>query len=404
MRRSSSQVITRASMIRRLKSTTATAAPPAAAGTAPSLFTHSVFNQSNLFENVNLLQSDKIVKESIDKMISSTKNEKNFPIDWKYIENYGIKSGTPQMMEAATIAEKNVPTLRQFDNYGRRIDVIDYHPSYHQLMTHGIESGVCARGFKNNKSGSHIERGVLAYFENQIESGHACPLTMTAAVIPVLLRSLQLANKSNSFSDPLIQQNLSWIQSFVDKIYNLQYDSRDLPIEQKNGVTLGMSMTEKQGGSDVRTNTTVATPLESHLTGIGAPYSLVGHKWFTSAPMCDGFLTLAKTPGSDVPSCFLVPRWLPPSAGSERNQGFQVMRLKNKLADRANASSEVEYRNAFGVMIGEEGKGVKTIIEMVQATRWDCTLGSAGTGRKALQIALNHTVSLRTLENDQNYF
>jgi putative acyl-CoA dehydrogenase len=155
---------------------------------------------------------------------------------------------------------------------------------------------------------------------------------------------------------------------------------------------MGMSMTEKQGGSDVRSNTTIASPIDSNTTGLGAPYLLVGHKWFTSAPMCDGFLTLAKTPGNDLVSCFLVPRWLPENAGNERNTGFRVMRLKNKVADRSNASSEVEYHNAYGVMVGEEGKGVKTIIEMVQATRWDCTLGSAGTGRKAVQIALNHAV------------
>lgn len=360
--------------------------------------THAVFNQSPPFQNINLLESEKTVKESIEKMIQSTNNHDKVSIDWGNIENFGKKSGSVKLMDAGTLAEKNLPTLRQFDNYGRRIDVIDYHPSYHELMSHGIENGVCASGFKTSTPGSHISRGIKKYFENQLESGHCCPLTMTAAVIPVLLRSARSIKQLNS-NDGMINDNLTWIQEFINKIYTQQYDPSDRPIEEKNGCTMGMSMTEKQGGSDVRSNTTVASPIDSNITGLGASYQLVGHKWFTSAPMCDGFLTLAKTTNSDLPSCFLVPRWLPKSAGSHRNTGFQVMRLKNKLADRANASSEVEYHNAFGVMIGEEGKGVKTIIEMVQATRWDCTLGSAGSARRALQLAINHAVRLLLLHS-----
>eukprot|EP00597_Dinobryon_sp_UTEXLB2267_P007023 CAMPEP_0170095218 /NCGR_PEP_ID=MMETSP0019_2-20121128/27786_1 /TAXON_ID=98059 /ORGANISM="Dinobryon sp., Strain UTEXLB2267" /LENGTH=413 /DNA_ID=CAMNT_0010316829 /DNA_START=129 /DNA_END=1368 /DNA_ORIENTATION=+ len=162
----------------------------------------------------------------------------------------------------------------------------------------------------------------------------------------------------------------------------MKYDHRDLPIQQKSGVTIGMSMTEKQGGSDVRLNTTTASPIESHRQGPGCSYSLRGHKWFTSAPMSDAFLTLAKVAGSEALSCFIVPRWLPDGS---RNEGFRVMRLKDKLADRANASSEVEYEGAWAQMIGGEGLGVKTIIEMVQSTRLDCTLGSAAGARRALQ-------------------
>lgn len=286
------------------------------------------------------------------------------------IESYGIKSGSSEIMEKSNLAAKNIPVLRQFDNFGRRIDVVDYHPAYYELMTHGVESVLYLRDWF--PPGSHITRGIMAISKTKSNKDTA---------------------KALKSPHSMINDNLQWINEFVQKIYSQKYDPRNLPIEEKMGVTMGMSMTEKQGGSDVRTNTTIATPIDSAVTGLGASYRLVGHKWFTSAPMCDGFLTLAKTPNNDVPSCFLVPRWLLKSAGQERNTGFQVMRLKNKLADRANASSEVEYHNAFGVMVGEEGKGVKTIIEMVQATRWDCTLGSSGSGRRALQIALNHTVN-----------
>jgi len=189
-------------------------------------------------------------------------------------------------------------------------------------------------------------------------------------------------------------------QLWLDKVLSRQYDSSNVPLEQKRGATIGMSMTEKQGGSDVKANTTVALPEISGQTGEGHAYVLWGHKWFTSAPMCDGFLTLAKVSGSRNNSventeltntrstCFLVPRWKPDQT---RNTGFRIMRLKDKLADRANASSEVEYHGAYGQMIGEEGKGLQTILQMVQMTRLDCTLGAAGGARKALSLALNHT-------------
>ena len=187
-------------------------------------------------------------------------------------------------------------------------------------------------------------------------------------------------------------------QLWLDKLLSRQYDSSNEPLEKKSGATIGMSMTEKQGGSDVKANTTIAIPETPVQTGEGRAYSLWGHKWFTSAPMCDGFLTLAKVASSRESegdalqqtrsTCFLVPRWKP---DQERNSGFRIMRLKDKLADRANASSEVEYHGAYGQMIGEEGKGLQTILQMVQMTRLDCTLGAAGGARRALSLALNHT-------------
>lgn len=354
----------------------------AAGKRSASSASHTVFNQSTPFVNVDLYRSDQALSDSVQ----SFAKKYQLNVDFSKLSEFGAKSGTEELMAASELAEKNRPVLRQFDNWGRRVDVVDYHPSYHQLMTHGLTNGCAAHGFLVNNPGSHLTRCATVYMENQLENGHCCPITMTAAVIPVLQR---------------VADQVPFAKTIVDKILQQQYDPRNVPIEQKLGATMGMSMTEKQGGSDVRANTTMATPTDPNKRGMGAGYHLVGHKWFTSAPMCDAFLTLAKTPeGGSAPSCFIVPRFIPgeftASGQSERNTGFHVMRLKDKLADRANASSEVEYHNAWGVMIGEEGKGVKTIIEMVQATRLDCILGSAGSAKRALQFAVNHAQSRST--------
>lgn len=285
----------------------------------------------------------------------------------------GEMCGSSEMIQHSELAQRNKPILKQFDNYGRRIDVAEYHISYHNLMDKSLSCGGAAYGYNNEKypsHSSHITRAGLIYMLNQLEPGHCCPVVMTSAAIPVLGK-------------------LDYMKDWTEKLLCSKYDPRNVPISQKEAVTCGMSMTEKQGGSDVRANTTTATPIIT--AGEGQAYSLIGHKWFTSAPMSDGFLTLAKTtnPVSNETglSCFLVPRWKPDGS---RNSGFQIMRLKDKLGDHSNASSEVEYRNAYGTLIGEPNKGVKTIIEMVQATRLDCILGSAGGMRKGLHLALNH--------------
>ena len=219
---------------------------------------HEVFNQAKPFQNIDILRSDPALQGSLEYA------EKNgSKIDWKHLDAYSVKTGGAKLMDAADLAEKNRPVLRQFDNYGRRIDVAEYHQAYHDLMSHGIGHGTCGYGFKVNTPGSQMMRASLIYMQNQLEPGHCCPLVMTAAGIPVLQR---VASAS------------PWLQTFVDKIFAFQYDPTNAPIEQKRGVTLGMSMTEKQGGSDVRANTTVATPIETGKTGIGAAYSLVGHK------------------------------------------------------------------------------------------------------------------------------
>lgn len=325
---------------------------------------HTVFNQSKPFENVSMLESDPSMLGFLKKV------QPKYTVDLPFLEKHGKLCGSVDMMRSSDQAERNKPVLVQFDIQGRRIDFIDYHPAYHTIMKHGLTQGSAGYGFKNQATkGAQIMRAAIIYMENQLEPGHCCPITMTAAAIPVLQRS----------------GRSEWSKLLLDRILKCDYDPRNLPIQQKHAATIGMSMTEKQGGSDVRANTTVAVPSDD------GSYRLTGHKWFTSAPMCDAFLTLAQTSSSSTsPTCFLVPRFLPDGS---RNSGFQVMRLKDKPGDRANASSEVEYHNAWGEILGEEGKGVKTIIEMVQSTRLDCTLGSAGTMRKALQVAINHAAT-----------
>ena len=329
--------------------------------------THEVFNQARAFVDVDLLASDK----SLQRCIASADGLSPLtPAQVARVAAFGKESGSARLMSLADDAEANKPTLRQFDNAGRRIDVIDYHAAYHDLKRHTIEGGCTVSGHNDSGNPSaHVTRAALLLMANQMEPGHCCPVTMTSAAVPVL----QTPN-----AHPVVRD-------FLDKVLAGRYDPRNCPISEKTGAQIGMSMTEKQGGSDVRANTTIATP-----RGPGGAFTLRGHKWFTSAAMSDGFLTLAKVGNSAdaLPSCFLVPRWLPDGS---RNAGFYITRMKNKLGDRSNASSEVEYHDCSAFPVGEEGKGVRTILQMVQLTRLDCCIGAAGGMRRALQVALNHT-------------
>ena len=324
--------------------------------------THVVFNQARPFVDIDQVLSDRVLSRVMDRLALG--EEKQIKV-----QQFGRLCGSAKFMALADDAEANRPTLRQFDHYGNRIDVIDYHASYHELMSHTIESGCTVYGHNDAMNpAAHITRAALLLQSNQLEPGHCCPVTMTAAAVPVL---------RDPHAHPYVKQ-------FLDKVLTGKYDPADAPISSKEGATIGMSMTEKQGGSDVRANTTIATRVDG-----GGAYSLRGHKWFTSAGMSDGFLTLAKVDSQDaLPSCFLVPRWLPDGA---RNAGFHLVRMKRKMADLANASSEVEYHDCYGYPVGEEGKGVKTILQMVQLTRLDCCIGATGGMRRALQVAINHT-------------
>ena len=250
------------------------------------------------------------------------------------------------------------------DRYGHRIDLVEFHPAYHQLMQTAVEHGIPSLPWTDPREGAHVARAAMSYLHTQAEAGSGCPLTMTFASVPAL------------------RFNRIWPRHWLPKILAPHYDPRNVGIAHKSGAAIGMAMTEKQGGTDVRANTTRAYPVGQ--PGPGQAYELVGHKWFCSAPMCDAFLTLAQT--DKGLTCFLLPRHRPDDTRNE----FYIQRLKNKLGNWSNASSEVEFRGALAWMVGEEGRGVPTIIEMVAMTRFDCMTGSSALMRQALTQAAHH--------------
>ena len=317
--------------------------------------THEVTNQVPPLEGANLYRLDVPLQEWVARFHGGWADAR--------LDAYGALAGGP-LMTAGFQANENKPQFRSHDRYGHRIDQVDFHPAYHKLMQTAVEHGIPSLPWVHPQAGAHVARAGLMYLHNQAEAGSSCPLTMTFASVPALKRQPDIGKQ------------------WLPKILATAYDPRNLPIEQKSGVTIGMAMTEKQGGTDVRANTTRAWPTGA--AGPGQPYELVGHKWFCSAPMCDAFLTLAQT--DKGLSCFLLPRHRPDGT---RN-AFYIQRLKNKLGNWANASSEVEYRGALAWMLGEEGRGVATIIEMVGMTRFDCMIGSSSLMRQALTQAMHH--------------
>jgi putative acyl-CoA dehydrogenase len=272
--------------------------------------------------------------------------------------NLGRYAGSAVAQQHAALANRNPPVLHTHDRYGKRIDEVDYHPSYHQLMERAIGCGVHSLAWKRD-NGGFSGRAVLFYLWNQLEQGTACPMTMTFASVPVLAHAPDLA------------------PTWRPKVIADAYDPRPVPIGEKAGVTIGMAMTEKQGGSDLRAVQTTATPAS------GA-YRLDGHKWFCSAPMSDAFFTLARLP--EGVTCFFVPRCLPDGT---RN-AIHLQRLKDKCGNRSNASSEIEYRDTLAWIVGEPGRGIATLIEMAHHTRFDIVVGVAGMMRAALNQAVHH--------------
>jgi len=260
----------------------------------------------------------------------------------------------------ARLANENPPRLRTHDRFGNRIDEVEFHPAWHSLMRMSVEHGLHALSWRESRPGSHVARAALFFLAAQVEQGHTCPISMTHAAVPALRAQPELAAEWK----PLLT--------------SLAYDPGLRPATDKQGALCGMAMTERQGGSDVRANTTRAVAV-----GDGE-YELTGHKWFCSAPMCDAFLVLGQAEGGL--SCFLLPRVLPDGT---RN-GFRIQRLKDKLGDRSNASSEIELEGAWARLVGEEGRGVPTIIEMVNHTRLDCVLGTAAVMRAAVEQATHH--------------
>ncbi|MEQ0563528.1 acyl-CoA dehydrogenase family protein [Amycolatopsis sp. NEAU-NG30] len=276
------------------------------------------------------------------------------------LHELGLLAGSEQAQEWGRLVNENEPVLRTHDRYGHRIDEVEFHPYWHELMTVAVSHGLHGTPWRDPRAGVHAARAAKFYVWGQVEAGHSCPISMTYAAIPALRANPELAARY----EPLLAAT--------------EYDFGLREPGGKRGLIAGMSMTEKQGGSDVRANTTTATP------SADGSYTLVGHKWFTSAPMSDLFLTLAQAPGGL--SCFLLPRVLPDGS---RNP-IRLQRLKDKLGNRSNASSEIEYDQAVGWLVGEEGRGVRTIIEMVNNTRLDCTLGSASGMRLGAVRAVHH--------------
>src|SRR5260370_19636857 len=295
---------------------------------------------------------------SADKPLSDT--AARYGLDLKSLAACGKDYGSAATLDLGRVANENPPKLRIMDGKGNRIDFVEFHPAYHALMQKSIGFGIHSSAHDGSEpAGPMASRAVRLYLATQAESGHLCPITMTHACIGALKSEPELLKK------------------WQPKILSRKYDPRPLPWWQKTGVTLGMGMTERQGGTDVRANITRAVPSGDHV-------EISGHKWFMSAPMCDAFLVLAQAERGLT--CYLMPRYRPD--GSQNAIRFQ--RLKDKLGNKSNASSEVEFHGAYAERVGPEGAGVRTIIEMVNLTRLDCAIASAGQMRIALSQALNH--------------
>ena len=318
--------------------------------------THDVVNVATELVDFNAYLQDRALQEAVQREGAAWANDA--------LTAFGALTGSADYLALGVQANRFGPELDTHDRFGHRIDQVNYHPAYHALMKTAIEHGLHSSPWALPRAGAHVARAAHCYLHTQVDAGHGCPVTMTFAVIPSLHSTPALA--------------ATWEPKITARVY----DPRNVPAAQKLGLTAAMAMTEKQGGSDVRANTTRAYPLGAE--GTAQAYELVGHKYFVSAPMSDVFLVLAHAPGGL--SCFLMPRWRPDGS---RN-AFQVLRLKRKMGNVSNASSETELRGALAWMVGEEGRGVRTIIEMVAMTRFDCMVGSAAGQRAALAQALHH--------------
>jgi putative acyl-CoA dehydrogenase len=317
--------------------------------------THEVLNQAPPLEGYNLFTSHPALVEGIRREGADWAEER--------LTRIGEHAGGEPLTWGVQ-ANENPPVLHTHDRYGNRIDEVEFHPAWHELMHAAIGHGIHALPWREQRPGAHVARAGALITWAQVEAGHQCPVTMTFAAVPALRAQPEI------------------YEEWVPLLTSLEYDGQLRPAEDKPGALCGMAMTEKQGGSDVRANTTRARALNGG--GAGAEYALTGHKWFCSAPMCDLFLVLAQA--EEGLSCFALPRILPDGT---RN-AFHLQRLKDKLGNRSNASSEVEFHDAWARMVGEPGRGVPTIIEMVAHTRLDCALGTAAGMRAAVAHASHH--------------
>jgi putative acyl-CoA dehydrogenase len=318
--------------------------------------THEVLNQPPPLAGYNLYDADPVLAEALHREGAGWAEER--------VRTLGALAGTRESIALGEQADANPPVLRTHDRYGQRLDEVDFHPAWHRLLGIAVRHGLHAAPWREPRPGAQVARAAGFYLWTQVEAGHGCPVSMTFAAVPALRAAPDLA------------------AAWEPKLTSLAYDPVLRPVAGKAGALCGMAMTEKQGGSDVRANTTTAVP-----AGADGGWLLTGHKWFCSAPMSDAFLVLAQAPAGL--SCFLLPRVLPDGG---RNR-FHLQRLKDKLGNRSNASSEVELDGALAWPVGEQGRGVQTIIEMVNHTRLDCVVGSAALMRQAVAQAAHHAAN-----------
>jgi putative acyl-CoA dehydrogenase len=311
-----------------------------------------VSNQPPPLEPYNLFTSDIVLREAVRREQAAWAENG--------LTTLGTTLGKPETVKLGFDANAYPPVLRTLDRYGHRLDEVEFHPAWHELMAIALRAGLHASPWSHPQPGAHVARAAGTYMLGQIEAGVYCPLAMTYGSVPTLRHAPAIAAQ------------------WLPKIFGRDYDQRFVPVRAKSAALIGMGLTENQGGSDLRTNTTRAEP-----AGDGS-FRLHGHKWFLSAPMCDAFLVLAQSPKGL--SCFLLPRWTP---DGKRN-AIHIIRLKDKLGNKSNASSEVEFDGAYAQLIGEEGRGIPTVIEMGNYTRLDCAIGSSALMRQAVAQAIHH--------------
>ena len=318
----------------------------------PGIATHEVFNQGAPLEDYNLFTTNRALADAV--AFNGGAPHRDF------LSAVGAELGSAKMFRAGALANRYTPRLLTHDRFGQRIDQVEFHPAYHQLLGAALKWGLHTGPWSEAGPATHVKRAAGFMLFTEVEASVLCPVSMTYAVIPALKHNPRIAAE------------------WLPKLYGRDYDPRFLPAAQKSAVTMGMGMTEKQGGSDVRATTTAAVPVG------GGEHAITGHKWFMSAPMCDAFLVLAQAQRGLT--CFFLPRIL----ADGRVNALRIERLKDKLGNKANASSEVEFTGARAWVVGEEGRGVPTILEMGTLTRLDCALGTAGLMRQALALALHH--------------
>ena len=311
-----------------------------------------VSNQPPPLEPYNLFASDTVLRAAV------TREQAGWAEDG--LAALGATLGKPETIQFGFEANKYPPVLRTLDRFGHRVDEVEFHPAWHELTAIALRAGLHSSPWAAPKAGAHVARAAGTYMLNQIESGVYCPLAMTYGSVPALRHAPGVAAQ------------------WLPKIFGRDYDKRFRPVREKSAALLGMGMTENQGGSDLRTNSTRAEP-----AGDGS-FRLHGHKWFMSAPMCDAFLILAQS--AKGLSCFLMPRWTP----DEKRNAIHILRLKDKLGNRSNASSEVEFDGAYAQLVGEEGRGIPIIINMANYTRLDCCIGSSSLMWQAVAQAVHH--------------